>query len=137
MPLKFGTALRDARANSIESTAGAAPLLRVYSGAPPTNPGDAASGTLLAELTLPSSWLTASSGGVVTKDGTWTTGVGGAATSGTAGYFRVLNAAGSVVHIQGNITTTGGGGDMTLDSVVITAGQSVTINTFTLTEGNS
>ena len=36
-------------------------------------------------------------------------------------------------HMQGTITATGGGGDMTLDNTNIAAGQTVNITGFTLT----
>lgn len=39
--------------------------------------------------------------------------------------------------MQGTVTATGGGGDMTLDSVAITATQSVTITAFSLTAGGA
>ena len=35
--------------------------------------------------------------------------------------------------IQGTVTATGGGGDLTLDTITIVAGQQVTITQFTLT----
>jgi hypothetical protein len=39
--------------------------------------------------------------------------------------------------IQGNVTATGGGGDMTIDNVSIAAGQQVTVTSFTLTAGGA
>jgi hypothetical protein len=39
--------------------------------------------------------------------------------------------------MQGTVTATGGGGDMTLDNVSIASSQAVTVNTFTLTDANS
>ena len=41
------------------------------------------------------------------------------------------------MHLQGSVTATGGGGDLTLDNAVIAVSQVVTINTFTLTDANS
>jgi hypothetical protein len=35
------------------------------------------------------------------------------------------------------VTATGGGGDLTLDNVVVALGQTVTITGFTLTEANA
>ena len=54
------------------------------------------------------------------------------AASGTAGYFRFYDASANC-HMQGTITATGGGGDMTLDNTNIAAGQTVNITGFTLT----
>ena len=39
--------------------------------------------------------------------------------------------------MQGTVTATGGGGDMTVDNVVFAAGQSFTVTGFTLTAGNA
>ena len=38
----------------------------------------------------------------------------------------------ATAHIQGSVTATGGGGDMTLDNTSIASGQTVTITSFTL-----
>jgi hypothetical protein len=39
--------------------------------------------------------------------------------------------------MQGTITATGGGGDMTLDNTSIASGQQVTITSFTLSAGGA
>jgi hypothetical protein len=39
--------------------------------------------------------------------------------------------------MQGTVTATGGGGDMTLDNAVIALAQVVTITGFTLTDANA
>ena len=38
-------------------------------------------------------------------------------------------------HIQGTVTITGGGGDLTMDNNVLASGQTVNQNSFTLTAG--
>ena len=43
----------------------------------------------------------------------------------------------STQHIQGTVTNTGGGGDMTVQNVVVEAAQAITITGFTLTAGNA
>ena len=134
MALQFATALRDALLNQIETVVGASPRLQIRSGAPPATPADADAGTLLVEITLPADWLSAASSGQVSKLGTWQA---TAAASGVAGHFRLKNSAGTTTYMQGTVTATGGGGDLTLDNVSIASGQTVTINTFTLTQGNS
>ena len=50
--------------------------------------------------------------------------------SGTIAHFRIY---GTTAHMQGTVTVTGGGGDITLDAVVVTGGQQITITSFTLT----
>ncbi len=110
-------------------------MLKIRSGAVPSNIADADSGTVLATLSLPSDWMAAAGSGSKAKTGTWND--TSADNAGTAGHFRVYASDGTTQHIQGTVTATGGGGDMTLDNTSITAGQTVTISTFTLTDGNA
>ena len=135
MTVQFSTTLRNNRANQIESTTGASAILEIRTGAQPANCGAADSGTLLASMTLPSDWMAAASGGQVAKSGTWEDLSANAA--GTAAHFRVKDSGGSTCHMQGSVTATGGGGDLTLDNVSIALGQIVRITSFTITEGNA
>jgi hypothetical protein len=57
--------------------------------------------------------------------------------TGTAGHFRIYDSAGTVCHIQGTITATGGGGDLEVSSTAFSSGLSFTITSFTLTDGNA
>ena len=134
MAFQYSVAVRNATLDPIESTIGASPIMRIYSGSVPATTATAASGTLLASGTLPADWMNAASGGTKTLLGTWT--LTGAA-AGTAGYFRVLDSTGTTVGIQGTVTATGGGGDMTLDNTSIAVSQVVNITTFTLTAGGA
>lgn len=134
MAKQFGVLVRNGILDSIETTIGASPLLRILSGTPPADCATVQSGTLLATLTLPADWLNAAAAGVKTLLGSWTV---AAAAAGTAGYYRILNSAGTVAHEQGTVTATGGGGDMTLDNVVIAAAQVITITAYTLNAGNA
>lgn len=135
MALQLSIAVRNARLDQIETTAGTAALLTIRSGAAPADCATANSGTVLATLNLPSDWMAAASAGSKAKLGTWQDASADAA--GTAGHFRIHDTAGTNCHIQGTVTLTGGGGDMTLDNTNITVGQTVTITAFTLTDGNA
>ena len=135
MTLQLSTTVRNARLDTIESTIGTAPLLRIYSGSMPADCATAASGTLLAEMTLPSDWLAAAGSGQKAKSGTWQDSSANA--TGTAGYFRIFESTGTTCHLQGTVTATGGGGDLTLDNTSIATAQSVTVSTFTLTDANA
>ena len=55
----------------------------------------------------------------------------------TVGHFRLYDSTGVTCGMQGTVTITGGGGDMTLDNNVVTLGQLVTIVTFGWTEPNA
>lgn len=134
MSLQFSVALRNARANQIESTLGTTPKLQIRTGAQPANCAAAATGTLLAELTLPSDWMAAASSGAVSKSGTWS---GTAVAAGTAAHFRLVDSAGTTCHTQGSVTTSGGGGDAIIDNTSIANGQTVTVTACTITEGNA
>jgi hypothetical protein len=137
MTIKMSDTVKDARNDAIETAISTTPMLRIFSGSPPATPATADSGTKCLEVALPSDFMGASSGGVKAKAGTWSgTGHANAGAGTNAGHFRIYNAAGTVCHIQGTITATSGGGDMELDNINIATGQTVTISTFTLTDGN-
>jgi hypothetical protein len=130
MTVQYSTSLRNAIAATKEATVGTAPIVRLYDGTPPANPGTALAGnTLLAEGTLPSDWLTAPSSGAVSKNGAWTiTGQAGASTGTVATFYRIYASDGTTCHEQGTVTITGGGGDMTVDNPN---------NTYTTTAGHA
>lgn len=134
MAIQLSVAARNARLDSIETVAGASAKLQIRSGAQPANCATAASGTLLVEITLPSDYLANASAGSKAKSGTWS---GTAAAAGTAGHFRVVDSAGTTCHLQGSVTATSGGGDMELDNTSIASSQTVTVNTFVLSDANA
>lgn len=135
MAFQFSIGTRNAALDAIETTIGASGVtLEIRSGTVPANAAAADSGTVLATISLPADWLTAASGGSkAIAGGPWTDASADAA--GTAGHFRVK--ASATTHIQGTITATGGGGDMTLDNVSIASGQQISITSFTLTAGGA
>jgi hypothetical protein len=135
MAIQHSVSVRNARLDAIETTIGTAPILRLRSGAKPANCAASRTGTVLASLTLPSDWLTSASSGTKSKSGTWQD--LSADASGTAGHYEIMDSGGTVCHEQGTVTATGGGGDMELDNTVIAAGQSITVTTYGLTEGNA
>lgn len=135
MALQFSTTLRNSMLDQIEVYVSTSAVLKIRSGSAPSNCASADSGTVLATLSLPSDWMAAASSGTKSKSGTWSD--SSADASGTAGHFRVYASDGTTCHMQGSITATGGGGDMTLDNTSISASQTVTVSTFTLTGGNS
>ena len=135
MAINLSVTVRNAKLNAVESTVDVAPILRIYTGTKPANTAAAATGTLLVEMTLPSDWMGAASSGQKAKAGTWQD--ASANDTGDAGYFRIYDSAGTTCHIQGTVTITGSGGDMTLNKVNITTGDNVEITSFTLIEGNA
>ncbi len=133
MSFQFSTAARNASLDAIETAIGASPVLELRTGAPPASCASADSGTLLASMSLPADWMAAASGGSKALLGTWSDNAADAA--GTVGHFRVKQ--GGTCHIQGTVTITGGGGDMTMDNPVLAVGQKVDVATFTITAGGA
>jgi hypothetical protein len=132
MALQYGTGIRNAQLDIVESQPGTAAVMRILSGAAPADCQGAQTGTVLATLTLPSDWMGAAASGTKAKAGTWQDLT--ADNTGTFGHFRILDAGTSVCHVQGSCGTAG---DLVTDSASITAGQSFTVNTFTITAGNA
>ena len=135
MAFQFSVSVRNGRLDSIETTISVSAIMKIRSGAQPADCATADSGTVLATLNLPSDWMTAASGGTKGKSGTWQDVSADAA--GTAGHFRVYDSGGTVCHMQGSVTATGGGGDLQVDNTSIAAGQTVTVTGFTFTDGNA
>lgn len=134
--LQASVAVRNARADAVETAIGAAGILRIYdlTAGAPANCAAAITATLLVEETLPSDWMDPASAGAKAKAGTWqAVGVG----AGTADFYRIYASDGTTCHLQDTVTATGGGGGMTLDNAVIAVDQVVTITSFGWTEPNA
>ena len=134
MAIQLSVAARNARLDSIESVVGVSPFLQIRSGAQPANCAAGATGTLLAELPLPADWMAAAAVGSKALAGSWTV---AAVASGTAAHYRIVDNAKTTCHEQGSVTVTGGGGDLILDNTNIANGQTVSVTTFTKTDGNA
>jgi hypothetical protein len=129
MAYQYSATVRNAALDNIEATIGTAPTLTIRTGSVPATADAAATGTVLVTIVLPSDWMAAASAGAkAIAGGPWTDATADA--TGTAGYFRIVGSGGT---LQGTVTATGGGGDMTVDNISIAAGQQVNINTFNLT----
>lgn len=116
----------DATAAKVDA-GGSAGKLRVYSGSPPSGPSQAATGTKLLEFTLnrPAFGSASTSTGTATMDVTGLTTTGLA--NGTAGWFRVVDSAGTAI-FDGTVPT-----DITLSNTAITTGLSEQITSGSLT----
>lgn len=131
MALQFSTSARNGLLDAIETAVGASAILKIRTGAAPATCATADSGTVLATVSLPADWMAAAASGSKAKSGTWQD--TSADATGTAAHFRVYDSTGTTCHIQGTVTVTGGGGDMTVDNTSFATGQSFTVNSFTLT----
>lgn len=134
MTVQWSTAVRNARLDAWETAMGTAVKLQIYTGAQPANCAAAATGTKLVEWTLASDWAAAASAGAKSMN---LPSAVNAVAAGTAGYYRIVDSAGTTCHEQGSVTATGGGGDLTVDNTSIANGQSVNLTGFTKTEAGA
>jgi hypothetical protein len=136
MALKFPAAFRTTRADTVTTRIGSAGRLRIYDG---TRPADADTAittqVLLAELTCGSPFAPGASSGVLTANAITTD--SSANNTGTATWFRLVDASGSITVMDGEVTVTGGGGDLQLVTTSIVATQAVQVTSFVLTEGGA
>lgn len=135
MTIQLSTAVRNAMLDSIESTIGAAAVLKVFQGTLPANCAAADAGTVLATVNLPSDYMANAASGSKAKSGTWED--TSADATGTAQYWRLYANDGTTCHAQGTVTAEGGGGDMEVDNTSLAAGQKFTVVTFTLGAPNA
>jgi hypothetical protein len=133
MTVQHSVAVRNARNDAIETTIGASPVLRIRTGAQPANCAAARSGTVLATVTLPADWASASSGGVKSFLGSWTDPAADA--TGTAGHYEIMDSTLTTCHQQGSVGTSAA--DMIVDSVNFTAGQTFNVTGYSITDGNA
>lgn len=133
MAIQLSVNCRNGRLDAIETEFGASPKLKIRTLSQPADCAAADVGTVLATFDLPSDAMAAASGGTKAKSGTWQeTAADG---TGTAAHFRLYKTDGTTCVMQGSVGA--GSGDLSLDSVSITTGQQVTINTFTITDANA
>lgn len=135
MAIQLSTAVRNARLDAIETAVGVSAIMKIRTGAAPANCAAADSGTVLATLSLPSDWMAAASSGSKAMSGTWQDASADAA--GTAAHYRIYASDGTTCHLQGTVTATGGGGDLTVDNAVFAAGQAFTITSYSWTDNNA
>jgi hypothetical protein len=101
--------------------------LEIRTGASP-GPGSAATGTLLASITLPADAIAAASSGAAAKSGTWSD--ASADATGTAGYARLKSSDGLKV-VDLSVGTSGA--DLNLDTLSLVAAGTFTVTTMTFT----
>ena len=105
--------------------------LRLYSTGQPINADTALSGqTMLAELRFSVTAALAASAGVITFNAITSA---TAAASNTATWFRCLKSDGTTVVFDGTVDVAGNTPNLALNSVVISAGATVSVSSFTHT----
>ena len=138
MPLQFSIDLRNAMLQALKDTLGTGSKILVFGGPPPANCAAPNPGTPLGRITVSSEFGTPSGGSMSGLSGTSFPGLD----DGIAGHFRIFEASETTCHIQGSISTPGGGGDLIVDSTSIsdgtmTPGTEVAVGSFTLVEAGA
>jgi len=91
--MDFAIFVKNASLNAIETAIGTSPVCRIRTGAKPTAPEDADSGTVLATMTLPSDWMGDAASAAKALIGTWQDSAADA--DGIAGHFRIYQSDGT------------------------------------------
>jgi len=129
---KLSTAARNAAVNGITALLNSG-RIEIRTGAPPTNVGDASSGTLLGTLTFGSTAFASASNGTASANtiGSDTS----ADASGAAGYFRCYADGGgdTAAIFQGTAGEAADTPDMVFDNKNIVQGGVIAISSMTLT----
>ncbi len=127
--MKFAQTTAHAMLDGIEADIGANAVLYLRSGAEPATLATADSGTLISTIAMgadsfanAAAWAKAIP--ALLSDLT-------ADAQGTLGHWRIKTA-GGVAKIQGSITLTAGGGDMTADNLSVNAGQQIDVSSFAI-----
>jgi hypothetical protein len=129
IPTGVRNAVADAVVDRLDAGAGAG-VVELRTGAQPASANDAATGTLLATVTLADPAFGAAAAGTATLLGVPLEDVADA--DGNAGWFRAKDSDGATV-VDGSVTATGGGGDMTMASVALVTGVVFRITGWTVT----
>lgn len=131
--MQKSVAVRNAQLDAIETAIGVSAVLKLRSGAAPATVAAADSGTVVCTMTLPSDWMSAASAGAKSLLGTWQDLAADNANAGGSMHWRIYASDGTTAHLQGTVTATGGGGEITVDNMTIAAGQRVDITSFGIT----
>jgi hypothetical protein len=131
--LRLSTTARNAAADAVVDlldAGAAAGKIEIRSGSMPATPQTAASGTLLATVTLIDPAAGSAATGVATiTDPVSVTGVA----AGTAGWARFMDSNNAAV-MDTDVTATGGGGGIELSTTTISVGVAVDLASITYTQ---
>lgn len=137
MPIKLAPATAIAMANAGVTTidgGSAGGHLRIYTGAQPADPTQAATGTLLVDFTLGDPAFAGATDGVsgATATGNTVAPVP-ASNTGTAAWFRIVDS-NDVAILDGDVTDTAGTGSLKVSSTAIIQAIDVSVVSMTFTQ---
>ena len=131
MTIQFAQSTAHAMLDAIETDLGASPVLTLRSGTQPATCAGGDTGTLISTIAMAAdAFLSAAA---------WAKAITAALSDASAdnagslagGHWRIKTS-GAVTKLQGSITATGGGGDMTVDNTSVTAGQQIDVTSFSI-----
>lgn len=126
---RLSTVLANAMLDAVNAQANSG-ILRIYTGAQPATPETAATGTLLAELTLNATAFGAASGKVITANAIADDSSANA--TGTAGWCRIFKSDGTTALMDGTVGTASANLILNAGDIQSAARVSVTSLTITL-----
>jgi hypothetical protein len=130
LPTASVNAACDAIVDRVDGGSGAG-TIEIRTGSQPASANDAATGTLLVTITCADPAFGAAAAGVATLDCDPVL-EANAVADGTAGWGRLKDSTGATV-MDGSVTATGGGGQITLATTAITTGVAVQLTSGTFT----
>ena len=125
MAFRKNTTLRTNQAAVYSTQFPAGSTMEIRTGSQPASANDAATGTVLATITLPANPWAAASGGSIAKQNTWSATAGA---TGTAGWARITG--GSNVM---DVSVGTSGADAIIDNASIVNGGTVTVTSLSIT----
>lgn len=132
--LKYSAALKTSQQAAISTAAGASAILTLYSGSQPASPDTAVTSQVALSTHTCAATFGSASAGVLTVgaigNGTGTAGAGG----GTAATWYRLTTSGGTALVDGTVGISGC--DMNLNNTNIATSQTVSITSWSLTNGN-
>jgi hypothetical protein len=128
MAFRKNTAIRTVQADALADIYDGG-TVKIYTGSQPADPNSAASGTLLATITIPTPAFGAAVAGVVTLAGVWSV---NASVTGTAGYARVATSDG-LKWFDVIVSDIPGGNNLLISDLDIVATNLVQVTSLTIT----
>lgn len=133
MSIAYATTLRNARLDEITTAFGTAGIIHIYGGARPATGASVASTSILCTIALPNPFASAASGGFLAANAISPATV---SASGTAVWFRGRGTGSAHVLDGGVGTASTASSQMVIGTLALAANVLLTINSFSLTEGN-
>ena len=128
MTIRLDNSVRNAIVDAITAQLGSG-TVNIYTGSQPADPNSAASGSLLASITISGGMSSASNGTSSLSSAPETA---TASANGTAGWARLVSGG---YNIDGSVATSGG--DFTINTLSIVSGGAISLTAFSINQAAS